>query len=114
MTRASKFFLVSIGTFLIILILSGVYLAVGASVFGPKTEVSEACASITSGMSLPEATAIAEQQGDMDTFTYDDDGDVLQVSKVSSGWICVCKANLENDGSDNFQVASVDEVFCVD
>ncbi len=89
-----------------------IHLAVGASILGPKTEVSEACKSMTAGMSLPEISEIATQYEDMDIFT--DGKESLQVSKVSGGWICVCKATLEADSAGDVLVAALDKVFCSD
>lgn len=52
-------------TVLTVILLSGIYLAIGATVFGPKTEVREACSSIA-GKSFPAVTAIVEQYDEMD------------------------------------------------
>jgi hypothetical protein len=110
MKRLFKVFLGSIVTLIIVLSLSVGYLTFGPIVFGPKSEVSKACQSITLGMGLTEATAMASQ-ADMDLGTYDN---TLQISKVSGDWICVCKANLEHNDSISPEVTAVNKVFCSD
>ena len=109
MKKAILFFL---STLVACIALFSIYLSIGARVFGPKAEVNEACESMTVGMSLPEAIAIVDRQHGMDIFA--DEKDVLQISKVLGGWICVCKATLKANSSDNVYVTSVDEVFCSD
>ncbi|MEO1145165.1 MAG: hypothetical protein AAFY26_06175 [Cyanobacteria bacterium J06638_22] len=109
MTTTSKFLIASFVTVLTVILLSGVYLAIGAIVFGPKIEVGEACSSIA-GRSFPAATAIVEQYDDMDFMATDSD-DWVQVSKVSGGWICFCYAQLANGDSD---VLEVTDVSCSD
>ena len=101
-----------IGAFVMCIVFFYIHLAVGASVLGPKREVSEACTSMTTGMRLSEIREITAQYEDMDIFT--DAKKSLQVSKVSGGWICVCKAALQTDSAENVQVSVVDEVFCSD
>ena len=64
-------------------------------------------------MSLSEATTITEEYGSMDVFMYGESNE-LHASKVSGGWICICKATLENNDSDDLKIASVDKVFCSD
>ena len=109
MTNTSKVLLGSIGTFLAIILLSAIYLAIGASVFGPKTEVSEACKSIK-GKNFSAAATIVDQYKGMDFMDADSDNWV-QISKVSGGWICFCHAQTEDDSSDSLQVT---EVYCSD
>ncbi|NER81669.1 MAG: hypothetical protein F6K42_19320 [Leptolyngbya sp. SIO1D8] len=110
MTKTSKFLLVGIGTLLAIVISSGIYLAVGATVFGPKTEVSEACSSIKDTKPPSATEEIVSRYKGMD-FMFTDDSDWVQVSKVFGGWICFCHANLENGSADDFQVT---DVYCSD
>ena len=109
MAATTKFLIASFVTFLIVIGLSAIYLAIGATVFGPKTEVSEACSSI-SGRSFPDATAIVEQYAGIDFMPADSD-DRVQVSKVSGGWICFCHAQLADEDSD---VLDVTDVTCSD
>ena len=109
MAASSKFLIAGFVTFLTVILLSGVYLAIGATVFGPKTEVSEACSAIA-GKSFPVATTIAERYDDMDFMATDSD-DWVQVSKVSGGWICFCHAQLAAGDSD---VLEVTDVSCSD
>ena len=111
MSKPLKVLFGSIATFLLIVVLSVIYLMIGASIFGPKPAVSKACQSIVSGMNLTEATAAANQEVAMDIETYDN---TLQISKVSGGWICLCKATLQSNSSASPRISSVNRVFCSD
>ena len=114
MSKPLKILFGSIATFLLIVILSVIYLMIGASTFGPKTEVSAVCDSLTSGMDVEAVTALTDQYEGMDIFASDDER-YFQISKVSGGWNCICQATLAGEGSNNSQGASVDkELFCVD
>ena len=112
-----------IGVFIAIFFASVAYFAVGGTLFGPKTEVAAVCQTLEPNMSVSNALTLASQYEGMDAFVRDDfdatntatgQNDVLQISKVSNGWICVCNSNLEPDGSGTAQIASVDSVFCSD
>ena len=114
MSKTLKVLFGSIATFLLIVVLSVIYLMIGASTFGPKTEVSAVCDSLTSDINVENVTAITAQYEGMDVLASDDE-QYFQISKVSGGWNCICQVTLEGDGSNSSQGTSVNkELFCVD
>ena len=120
MKQHSKLILSAVSTLIAIILISIAYFAVGGTVFGPKTEVATVCQALEPEMELSSAmTLISQYEAGLDAFvrTGSDttqQGKVLQVSKVSNGWICVCNSNLESDGSGALQIASVNTTFCSD
>lgn len=91
------------------------HLTVGASIYGPRTAVSEACNRVIAGMAASELASVIQQDTDIDLFFLENDPSA-QISKVSGGWICFCKASLDADvkRTDHAKVTSVEPVFCSD